>query len=63
PLPPLQRGDLLVIRGAGAYGASMASNYNGRPRAPEVMVEADLTQLIRSRETIEDTWRGEMCCT
>ena len=49
-----QPGDLMVIRGAGAYGATMASNYNTRPRAPEVMVEGDKFRVIRRRETFED---------
>jgi diaminopimelate decarboxylase len=40
-LPPLQRGDLVVIRDAGAYAASLASTYNGRPRPPQVIVESD----------------------
>jgi diaminopimelate decarboxylase len=40
-LPPLQRGDLVAIRDAGAYAASLASTYNGRPRPPQVIVEAD----------------------
>jgi diaminopimelate decarboxylase len=41
PLPPLRRGDLVVIRDAGAYSASLASTYNGRPRPPQVIVERD----------------------
>lgn len=41
PLPPLRRGDLVAIRDTGAYGASMSSRYNGRPRPPEVLVEPD----------------------
>jgi diaminopimelate decarboxylase len=40
-LPPLRRGDLVVIRDAGAYSASLSSTYNGRPRPPQVIVEAD----------------------
>jgi diaminopimelate decarboxylase len=52
PLPPLQRGDLVAIRDAGAYAASQASSYNGRPRPPQVLVEPDgrLT-LLRRRGT------------
>jgi diaminopimelate decarboxylase len=41
PLPPLRRGDLVAIRDAGAYSASLASTYNGRPRPPQVIVERD----------------------
>jgi diaminopimelate decarboxylase len=54
-------GDLLAIRSAGAYGFAMASNYNGRPRPPEVLVEGDQVHLIRARETLDDLWRGERC--
>lgn len=52
-------GDLLAVRGAGAYGFSMSSNYNARPRAAEVMVDRGRVQLVRRRETIEDLVRGE----
>lgn len=49
-LPPLRRGDLVAIRDAGAYSASLASTYNGRPRPPQVMVEADGSlSLLRRR--------------
>ena len=41
PLPPLRRGDIVAIRDAGAYGASLASTYNGRPRPPQVLLAAD----------------------
>jgi diaminopimelate decarboxylase len=58
-IPPVQRGDLLAIGGAGAYSASMASNYNSRPRAAEVWVDGAETRVVRERETIEDLWRGE----
>ena len=40
-LPPLRRGDLVAIRDAGAYGASLASTYNGRPRPPQILLAAD----------------------
>lgn len=51
-LPPLRRGDLVAIRDAGAYAASLASTYNGRPRPPQVMVEADGSlSLLRRRGT------------
>lgn len=53
-LPPVSRGDLLAIFSAGAYGMSMASNYNARPRAAEVLVEGDAFRLVRRRETYAD---------
>ncbi|NND82151.1 MAG: diaminopimelate decarboxylase [Gammaproteobacteria bacterium] len=52
-------GDLLAIMSAGAYGFGMASNYNSRPRAAEVMVQNDRSSLIRRRESFEDLVRGE----
>ncbi len=52
-------GDLLAIRSSGAYGFSMSSNYNSRPRVPELMVDGDQTYLIRERESIEQLWSGE----
>ncbi|MEH6591179.1 MAG: diaminopimelate decarboxylase [Halioglobus sp.] len=57
----LAAGDLLAISGAGAYGFTMSSNYNSRPRAAEIMVDGDTTHLIRERETITDIMRGEHC--
>jgi diaminopimelate decarboxylase len=51
---PAREGDLLAIMSAGAYGMSMASNYNTRPRAVEVMVEGNDIRLIRERETVAD---------
>ncbi len=53
-LPPLKPGDLVAILDAGAYGMSLASNYNSRPRPAEVLVEGKRARLIRRRETIED---------
>lgn len=50
----LKPNDLLVIGSAGAYGFSMSSNYNSRPRAAEVMVDKDKYFVVRRRETIED---------
>lgn len=50
----LQQGDLLAIRSAGAYGFSMSSNYNSRPRPPEVMVDGDSYHVVRRRETMDD---------
>ena len=55
----LQQDDLLAIMSAGAYGMSMASNYNTRPRAAEVMVDNDKTHLIRQREQISDLFALE----
>jgi len=52
-------GDLLAIRSSGAYGFSMSSNYNSRPRVPELMVDGDQTYLIRERESIAQLWSGE----
>jgi diaminopimelate decarboxylase len=54
PLPPIEVGDLLAIRDTGAYGAIMASNYNRRPMAAEVMVDGDQWRIIRRRQTIGD---------
>lgn len=59
-LPPLSRGDLLATFSAGAYGMAMSSNYNGRPRAAEVLVEGTSHRLIRRRETYEDLVRPEL---
>jgi diaminopimelate decarboxylase len=53
-------GDLLAVMSAGAYGFSMSSNYNSRPRVAEVMVKGDQYFTIRARETYEDLIRGEM---
>jgi diaminopimelate decarboxylase len=59
-LPRPVPGDLLAVFTAGAYGHAMASNYNSRPRPPEVLVEGDRWRLIRRRETPEDLWRCEV---
>ncbi|MFH0732188.1 MAG: diaminopimelate decarboxylase, partial [Candidatus Omnitrophota bacterium] len=56
----LKDGDLLSVMGAGAYGFSMSSNYNSRPRASEVMVEGSKAKLIRRRETYKDLIRTEI---
>ena len=53
-LPEAQVGDLLVIHDAGAYGASMSSNYNSRPLAAEVLVDGADARLIRRRQTVEE---------
>ena len=55
----LAQGDLLAVRSAGAYGFTMSSNYNSRPRAAEVMVDGDQVHLIRERESIPQLWAGE----
>jgi diaminopimelate decarboxylase len=58
PLP--RAGELLAVGHVGAYGFSMASNYNSRPRPAEVMVDGDEVLLIRERESFEDLVRGEV---
>jgi diaminopimelate decarboxylase len=55
----LRAGELLAVRSAGAYGFSMSSNYNSRPRAAEVMVDGEGMHLVRERETLADLYRGE----
>jgi diaminopimelate decarboxylase len=55
----VEQGELLAIMSAGAYGFTMASNYNSRPRAAEVLVEGGTYHIIRNRETCEDLIRGE----
>ncbi len=51
---PLQEGDLLAIRSSGAYGFSMSSNYNSRPRPPEIMVDGSAFHVVRRRENMDD---------
>lgn len=58
-LPMFERGDLMAVLSAGAYGFAMSSNYNSRPRAAEVLVNGDRFSVVRERETIEDLSRGE----
>jgi diaminopimelate decarboxylase len=58
-LPPLESGDLIVLRTAGAYGMAMASQYNARPRAAEVLVDGRSWRVVRARETYADLVRGE----
>jgi diaminopimelate decarboxylase len=53
-------GDLLAVMSAGAYAMSMSSNYNSRPRAAEVMIDADAMHLVRPRESVEDLFAGEI---
>ena len=55
----LAPGDLLAIRGSGAYGFTMSSNYNSRPRAAEVMVDGDRVHLVRPRETVASLFADE----
>jgi diaminopimelate decarboxylase len=54
-----RRGDLLAVMSAGAYGFTMASNYNSHPKPPEVLVDGDQYYVVRSRETLDDLIRGE----
>jgi diaminopimelate decarboxylase len=54
-----QRGDLLAVMSAGAYGFTMASNYNSHPKPPEVLVDGDHFYVIRARESLDDLIRGE----
>jgi len=62
PLPPTESGDLLLIHSAGAYGFTMASNYNTRGRVAEVACEEGMCRLIRKRESFEDQIRLETEC-
>ncbi|KZN60289.1 diaminopimelate decarboxylase [Pseudoalteromonas luteoviolacea] len=55
----IQPGDLLAQRSAGAYGFTMSSNYNSRPRVAEIMVDGDTAHLVRARESLESLWHGE----
>jgi len=58
-LPQVKAGDLLAVMSAGAYGFVMASNYNTRPRAAEVLVDGKEMYVVRERESLEDLVRGE----
>ena len=55
----IEEGDLLAVMSAGAYGMSMSSNYNARPRAAEVMVDGNAVHVVRARESIESLFAGE----
>ncbi|WP_116474646.1 diaminopimelate decarboxylase [Zobellella maritima] len=55
----IAEGDLLAVRSAGAYGFVMASNYNSRPRAAEIMVDGDQAYVVREREQLAELWQGE----
>jgi diaminopimelate decarboxylase len=54
-----RQGELYALMSAGAYGMSMASNYNSRPRPAEVLVDGAAWRVVRERERVEDLWRGE----
>jgi diaminopimelate decarboxylase len=58
-LPEVKQGELLAVMGAGAYGFSMSSNYNSRPRVAEVMVKGKEYHIVRERETYNDLIKGE----
>lgn len=58
-MPEFDAGDLIAVMSAGAYGFSMASNYNARPRPAEVLVDGSHCTVIRERESFEDMIRGE----
>ena len=55
----LEQNTLLAVRSSGAYGFTMASNYNTRPRVPEIMVDGDTTHLVRRRETVQELFADE----
>jgi len=59
PLPPLNHNDIIVVQSAGAYGFTMASNYNTRPKPAEIALQGGTDRLIRRRETYEDQVRLE----
>ena len=58
-IPRVGAGDLLAVMSAGAYGFTMSSNYNSRPRVSEVMVKEDKFYVVRARESYEDLIKGE----
>ena len=60
PLPEVRQGDLLAIRGAGAYGREMQSMYNARPLPPEVLVDGSRSRVVRLRSGPEALWQGEI---
>jgi len=55
----LEQGDILAVRSSGAYGFSMSSNYNTRPRAAEIMVDGNIATVVRERETLQQLMQGE----
>jgi diaminopimelate decarboxylase len=62
-LPEVDSGDLLAVMSAGAYGFVMASNYNSRPRAPELLINGAEVHVIRERDSFEDIIRNEKIVT
>ena len=54
PFPKVKEGDLVAIMDTGAYGYSMAHQFNTRPRPAEILLHDDRSELIRKRETVED---------
>jgi diaminopimelate decarboxylase len=58
-IPRPKPGDLLAVMSAGAYGFTMASNYNAHPKPPEVLVDGDKFYVVRQRESLDDLVRGE----
>ena len=60
PIANPKLGDILVINSAGAYGAVMSSNYNSRPKIPEILVYKDQHSLIRKRESIDQILENEV---
>jgi diaminopimelate decarboxylase len=58
-MPQAQAGELLAVMSAGAYGFVMSSNYNSRPRVPEILVKGNEVHVIRAREQYEDLIHGE----
>ena len=56
----VRNGDILAVRGAGAYGSSMASTYNTRRLPCEVMVDRDKSYVIKKRQSYEDIWKDEI---
>jgi diaminopimelate decarboxylase len=59
PLPKVKEGDYLAMLSAGAYAFTMASNYNTRPMAAEVLVKGSKSQVIRKRQTLRSLWKNE----
>jgi diaminopimelate decarboxylase len=57
--PKVRSGDLLAVMSAGAYGFAMSSNYNTRPRVPEVLVKGGEFRIVRKRETYDEMLSGE----
>jgi diaminopimelate decarboxylase len=62
-LPKIEEGDLLAVLNAGAYGFSMSSQYNARPRAAEVLVKEGKYKLVREREQLDDLMQGQQQAT